>query len=335
MFLAIILVTGTIAAISPSFIIKGVNAQSEPYYEKDTSYSNYEQELEHMDKGYSAYELDYPKYPDKKYNNFGHDYPPKYTDDRKYNSYEPDYGMDNDKKSYKTNSYEPTTTSYGNDNNYQKTYGNDNSYDKSQYQSFKLDYKPQYPSYGKDKSKDSSSISINKLNCINNNVNINGNNAGNVSIGNKGQAPIAEEGYSGAYSSGGGGVYSSEGYNNKQDKGFDCIINNNNNNTNIVAGGNQTEPEPTPCEGCFSSLSPTEINEFLRELPPLTTPAPAPIQSLAQLCAILDTLVTLQSKEQAFMAIQDALAATTGVSMAEASDILICLQQLGLIIAPG
>src|SRR5215213_6648944 len=142
MFLAIVLVTGTIAAISPSFII-GIKAQSEPYYEKDTSYSNYEQEpkysSEHMNKGYSAYEPDYPKYPDKKYNNYGHDYPPKNTHDRKYNSHESDYGMDN---------------------NYQKKYGKDDIYDKSQYSSYKPDYKPQYPSYGKDKSNKDSSKSI-------------------------------------------------------------------------------------------------------------------------------------------------------------------------------
>jgi hypothetical protein len=227
-FLAAVLVVGTFATISPSFII-GVNAQSEPYYEKDARYSNYEQEQEPMDKGYSAYEPDYPKYPDKKYNNFGPDYPPKYTDDRKYNNYESDYGMDNDRKSYKTNSYE-TTTSYGNDNNYQKTYGKDDSYDKPQYSSYKPDYKPQYPSYGKDKSnKDSSSVSINKLNCINNNVNINGNNTGDINIGNKGSSGTGE-GYLGV------GSYGDEGYG-KQDKGSDCIINNNNTNINIVAGG--------------------------------------------------------------------------------------------------
>jgi hypothetical protein len=339
----------------------------EPEYSKylDKKYHSYESDYG-MDKRYNSYESQYPpEYKDNNnYNSNGPEYPLKHTDDKKYNSYKPDhYGMDNDydKKSYgyepttsygmddkKYNSYEPTTTSYGNDNNYQKIYGNDNSYEKSQYQSssYKPDYKPAYPSYGKDdrdKSKDSSkSVSINKLKCINNNVNINGNNAGHVSIGNKGQAAYAEEGYSGAYPS--DSEYSGEGYyydghNNKQDKGFTCIINNNNNNTNIIAGGNQTEPEPepepTPCENCFSSLSPTEINEFLTELSILTTPSPAPIQSLAQLCAILDSLVTLQSKEQAFTAIQDALAATTGVSMAERSDILICLQQLELIIAPG
>ena len=128
-------------------------------------------------------------------------------------------------------------------NNDRKSYGNDNGY-KSQYQPFyKPNYKPQYPSYGKDdidKSKDSK-VNINKIKCINTNLNINGNNTGDISIGNKG----TDKGYLGAYSSGG------NGYDNKKDKGFDdCIINNNNNNTNIIllgdgnitdSGGNVTE----------------------------------------------------------------------------------------------
>jgi hypothetical protein len=64
-------------------------------------------------------------------------------------------------------------------------------------------------------------VSVNKLKCINTNININGNNAGNVSIGNKG---AAEEGYLGAYSAassgyGGEGYY--DGHNDKKDKGLD------------------------------------------------------------------------------------------------------------------
>jgi len=264
LFLAIVLVVGTFAAISPSSFIIGVNAQTEPYYEKDTRYSNYEQEpeysSEHMDKGYSAYEPDYPTYPD----------------DKKYNNYESDhYGMDNDRKSYKTNSYEPTTTSYGNDNSYQKTYGKDDIYDKSKYASHKPDYKPQYPSYGKDKSnKDSSkSVSISKINCINTNLNLNGNNTGAINIGNK---DAAEEGYVGAYSSGSG--YSSEGYDNryKQDKGFDCIINNNNTNTNVSAGGgNLTDGNVTEatCEECFERfLTPDQIFAYLQAVNPSSPP---------------------------------------------------------------
>jgi hypothetical protein len=123
---------------------------------------------------------------------------------------------------------------YGIDNNYQKSYGNDNYYYEPQYPSdnFKSKYSSSYEkdSYKKD-------VSINTIKCINTNLNINGNNAGNVSIGNKGQ------GYLGGYSSS-SGEYGGEAYNNKQDKGFDCTINNNNTNNNIVAAdgaGNVTE----------------------------------------------------------------------------------------------
>jgi hypothetical protein len=64
-----------------------------------------------------------------------------YGRDNRYNSYEPDYRMDNDRKSYQ----------------------NDN--DDSQYPSYKHDYKPQYPSYDKDnnsyhKSKDAGIIGL-------------------------------------------------------------------------------------------------------------------------------------------------------------------------------
>jgi hypothetical protein len=170
---------------------------------------------------------------------------PYYGIDKKYNSYGPEY-PDSDNRYY--NSYGPTSDYRMNDNINRKPYLNDNSYE-SQYQpSYKIDYKSQYPSYEKDdrdKSKDSKSISLNKIKCINTNININGNNAGNVSIGNKGQ------GYSDAYPSGGSG-HGEKHYDayNKKNKDFDCAINNNNNNNNVVTGdggdGNQTiPPEPT------------------------------------------------------------------------------------------
>ena len=127
-----------------------------------------------------------------------------------------------------------------------KSYGNDNS------------YKPQYTSYDKDDSRDKSkddnkSVDIKKIKCINTNLNINGNNTADINVGNKGQVNL------GGYSSAGSG-YGGEGYNNnKNDKGFTCIINNN--NTNI--GGNVTDGngnETNTCEECFERfLTPTEL----------------------------------------------------------------------------
>ena len=53
-FLAAVLVVGTFASISPSFII-GVNAQYEPKYRMDTEYNSYEPDYG-MDKRYNSYE---------------------------------------------------------------------------------------------------------------------------------------------------------------------------------------------------------------------------------------------------------------------------------------
>ena len=240
-----------------------------------------------------------------------------YGNDNRYNSYEQDYERDNGRKSY------------------------DNSY-KSQYQFYKPDYKPKYSSYDgkddrRDKSQDSSkSVSINKLNCINTNININGNNTGNINLGNKGQlvpATAEEEGYLSASLF--GSEYSDETNNGhkKKSKGFDCTINNNNTNINIVGAGNQTTPEPEPtCEGCFSSLNATEITEFIRELN-LLMPT-NPLQSLASLCTILEGLVNDEQKAFAYALIATALTRTEGVSVDERNDILRCLQELGLIIPP-
>jgi hypothetical protein len=145
----------------------------------------------------------------------------------------------------------------------------DNSYEKSQYpsSSYKTDYQPKYQTYGvKDNSykpqKDSSSkkiVSINKLNCINNNVNINGNNTGDINVGNSGSSGTSE-GYLGVGSFGGNGEDGYDnGYNKQKDKSFSCIINNNNINNNFRAG-NGNVIEPLTCEECFERfLTPTEL----------------------------------------------------------------------------
>jgi len=249
-FLATVLIAGTIAAISPSFM---VGAQAQQDYGMDNRYNSYEPEPEYppqyAEKEYNSYKPEYgmdnsyeSQYPSeyKDKDNYRPDYPPKYTDDRKYNSYKSDhYGMDND--------YD------------KKTYG----------------YESKYQSYGKDdKDKSKDITSVNKIKCINTNLNINGNNTGDSNVGNKG---AAEEGYVGAYSSGGGG-YNSEGYDNgyKQGKGFDCIINNNNTNTNVSAGaGNVTDDNVTEatCEECFERfLTPDQIFAYLRAVNPSSPP---------------------------------------------------------------
>jgi hypothetical protein len=207
-FLATVLILGTIAALSSStsFMTIGANAQDQLYYGMDSRYNSYE-----------------PEYPDKKYDSYGYS----------------DYAMDKDRISY------------------------DNSYE-SQYQSYKPDYKTQYPSYGKDDSRDKStkdsskSVSLNKIKCINTNLNINGNNTGDVNIGNKGQRYLGANSYGGYY----------DGYDNKKGKGFDCIINDNNNNINVAGGGNITDGngnETDPCEECFLDNLSLELEIALAE----------------------------------------------------------------------
>lgn len=191
-FLAVILVAGTISSFTSSFLI-GVNAQYDPFY------------------GYNSYEPT--------------EYPPEYAD-REYNSYEQEYGMHDERKSYENNNYQTREPP-----------------------SYQPDYKPQYSSYEQDnkydyksKKESSSSVSLNKLNCVNNNVNINGNNTGDINVGNSGKSATGsgtDEGYLGVGSLGGNGEGYDNGYNKHKDKGFTCIINNNNTNTNI-GGGNQT-----------------------------------------------------------------------------------------------
>jgi hypothetical protein len=194
-FLAIVLVAGTIAAISPSFVI-GAEAQAEREYR----YNSYEPEPT--------------------------EYSPPYTD-RQHSNYPSEYEMD---------SYE------------KKSYGND-YYEQPEYPSYEDNN-----SYKSKKDSSSKSVSINKLKCINNNVNINGNNTGSINVGNSGRSassPGTDEGYLGVGSLGGNGEDGYDnGYNKQKDKGFSCIINNNNNNTIVTVnatddGDNVAEPTAT------------------------------------------------------------------------------------------
>ena len=85
-FLAIVLVAGTFAVISPSSFITGVNSQSEPYNYgmNDDKYSDYKQGYG-MDNSYDKRSYD-DSYDKKPYgNSYGQDYPSDYKKD--YSSY--------------------------------------------------------------------------------------------------------------------------------------------------------------------------------------------------------------------------------------------------------
>ena len=299
--MATVLIAGTITALSfPSFMITGA-AQAQSYYDDDRMYND-------------------------------------------YNSYGPtDYYRDDKDKKY-DDSYGPTD--YRMDNNNRKSYGNDNGYE-SQYQpSLKPDYKPKYPSYGtddrRDKSKDSSSksVSLNNLNCINTNININGNNTGDINLGNKG----ADKGYSSAYSSNGGGKgYGNDGYDNKRDKGFDCIINNNNTNINLVVagGGNVTDGngnETDPCEECFAQvLNATELDRLEVALEnginvTITIGTPQiEINSLEELCNVLENVTGGQIRSVVMQILREA---NITLTEAEFDELVSCIRNAGFIPIP-
>ena len=107
-FLAIVLVAGTITLMYPSFI---VGAQATSDREKD--YDNDDKSRYYNERDYDSYDKksyrddDYGKDKyDKRYDSYGST---KYSDhkkDMKYNDYDSEYGKDNYKKSYdKKDSY--------------------------------------------------------------------------------------------------------------------------------------------------------------------------------------------------------------------------------------
>ena len=229
-FLAIVLVTGTIALAFPSFIVGAAQATSDrdKNYDNDDKKKSYGKDRDRDGKSRNYHDDDktnkYDDYESTKY-------PSEYTDKR-YNSYGPEYGMDNDYKNH---------------------YGKDN-------------YESQYSSYEKDNSYKSKkdNANIKKVKCNNINVNFIGDNTGDINVGNNGRVAAAEDGTKGDLSSssfGNGERYYDDGYNNnsKQDKDSICI----NNNTIVVGaddGGNTTGT----CEDCFNEiLSPEQIDDII------------------------------------------------------------------------
>ena len=182
---------------------------------------------------------------------------------QKYNTYEPDYGMDN---------------SYDN----KQSYGKDsNSYDKS---------------------KDSSTI-VKKVKCNNINVNVNGFNGVEVgtlptalSDLATNEAQAADEGEIGASSSGSDGGRPSGS---DSDSRFDCI----DNNDFAVVEEEEEEPISDLCEECFAANSAlqTEIVDALVEfdggslnVDGVTALAIGPgTDTIEQLCAILESSTEL------------------------------------------
>ena len=243
-FLAIVLVTGTIVIASSSFMIEVAQATSdrEKDHDNENSYGNDrdDKSRDHdKDKDYDEDNKSHDKDRDDKSRDYTDDKTKfdyesiKYSEytDKRYNSYKSDYKIDND---------------------YKDNYGKDS-------------YELQYPSYGKDdrdkSKKDSSSknVNIKKIKCNNVNVNIND---GQGSTGNGDNGNTINEN---------GNTTDRFKKFNKDGSAFVCI----NDNSNVVVGGGE-EPipeEPIPeepdlaCEECFGANSTlqTAISDFLVE----------------------------------------------------------------------
>ena len=196
LFLAIVLATGTITLIYPTFM---TNVQATK--DRDNDYDNDEEKKSHIkdrDDESRDNDKDYDDDKDKSYEKESRDYDEK------------DYDNDDNKKSYDKTSYN------------------------SKYSSYKDNYKSEYSSYSKDKSKDSNSnsVSINKIKCNNINVNVNGLELNILSpfLADSGLAAEAVEDDTDPSSIAGNGDNSGSEIN---DFRFVCI---NNNNNTVIEG---------------------------------------------------------------------------------------------------
>jgi hypothetical protein len=294
-FLATVLLAGTIALSAPSFMI-GL-AQAQPYYGGG------------MDNSYGD---------DRK----------SYGMDDSYGS--SDYGRDNDRKSYgMDDSY--GSSDYGRDND-RKSY--DNSYG-SQYQSYKSDYEPKYPSYGKDdkrdKSKDSS-VDIKKIKCNNININLNGQGVnggtGNGDNGNKTNGNDSNGNKTNGKDDNRFKKIDRDGFT------FVCI-NNNNNEVGVGGGaGNVTDGVEEGCEECFDKLT-GNVAEALANglangftIDGLTVP---PGTSIEELCVLLEGANISLTAQDLLILISQVLPDATDAEITQILQLVFCLEDLGLI----
>ena len=206
-FLAIVLVTGTIALSSPSFIVETAQATSDhdKDYDDDDDKKSYGKDRDDDDKS-----------RDHTDDNNEYDYEStKYSEysEKRYNSYDSEYGMDNDSKD---------------------RYGKDDR-DKSKDSSSSINIKK---------------VKCNNINVNLNGIDVdiggapNGNGPANGAIA-EAQAAEDDKGQTTTTASSfGNGERNNNGYK-QNDKDFRFVCINNNNNT-VVAGGNATEPEEPP-----------------------------------------------------------------------------------------
>jgi hypothetical protein len=332
-FLAAVLVAGTLALSSPSFM---VGAQAAPSYGMEKKYDSYESDYG-SDYGKDSY--DKRSYEKDSYGQDSYDKKPSYEKDSYgQDSYDkkPSYGNDD----YGMDSYDKKP-SYGNDDygmdSYDKkpSYGNDDygkdSYDKT--------------SYGKDdRKKSSDSVSIKKIKCNNINLNLN---SVNASIGappvtgdNGGNGVVAGEALA-AESIAANGIGNGNGNGNgngdrsfidrENDFAFVCINNNNNVGANATDGNGDVEEG---CEECFDQLD-GRVAAFLDaallegfEVDGLTVPAGT---SIAELCVLLEGADISLTLSEVLEFIAEVFTDPTQAEIDQIFELLLCLEALGVI----
>jgi hypothetical protein len=296
-FLAIVLVAGTIPLSFPSFMTTA-NALSGPLFTEDNSYNSYEPR-EHQ-----------PEHADKKYN------------------------------SYESTKYEADI--------YEKpSYRNDN-YEQPEYSTYTPDYKPQYSSsYGQDRnnyyeSKDSSSVSLKKINCNNINLNLNGLDINTTATGAEVTDGSAVEAAS-LMGNGNGNNGYGERNNNYVQRGEDftfvCI--NNNNNTVIADDDDVIDacPEAEEIESCFEDFTSDET--FLAIETALESPTGLTVEingldvtlrSFSDICEALEGLTFEQLQEAIRNILFEALDGPTVINL----ELFSCIAEaLGIPVSHG
>ncbi|MGE0242647.1 MAG: hypothetical protein AB7F53_04580 [Nitrososphaeraceae archaeon] len=318
-FLAIVLVLGTIALAVPSFMI---TAQATSDREKD--YDNDEEK-----KSYDKDRDDESRDNDK------------------------DYDDDDEEKSYGKDSRDYDENNYDKDED-KKSYDKDN-YD-SKFSYYKDDYKSEYSSYGKDKSKDSSSssVSIKKIKCNNINVNLNGidANIGGLPINGPVTDPVAlaqeveddDDEESNSIES--NDYESFEGRDGKSDSDTNSSIVCINNNNNIVVQEEPVPPVPPvppvdECILCFDETTPEVRDAVIDALE-----AEGPLVIVPGVYEVPDTVITIEelcewlvengplflTQEQIENLIDSFIDANPGLSRADVEELVQCLIDAEIII---
>jgi hypothetical protein len=200
-----------------------------------------------------------------------------------------------------------------------------------------------YKSKDKDKDRYSNNLSISKINCNTLNYNVIGNVTGDNNIGNDGREVGGAANSNGALSA---NAYGSNGdrYNDGYEKGKDvtCIISNNNTIITSGGGGNVTTPpgpepvEPT-CEECFiealeaAGIDIADFNQRLSAASPQPTLNGIPVNSINQICEVLDGATTPLDRADVQQVIGAGIEVGTPDRAATIQAILNCLEQIGLI----